>query len=45
MLYYYRIPIQLKPGKNELRIKNSNFMGNNRAIWAINCVVEKEEAR
>ena len=40
-----RIPIHLKRGKNELRIKNNNFMGNNRWLWAISCVVEKKEAR
>jgi hypothetical protein len=37
-----RIPIRLKPGKNELRIKTSNTFGNNRALWAISCVVEKQ---
>ncbi len=37
-----RIPIQLKRGKNELRIKTANTFGNNRAIWAISCVVETQ---
>jgi hypothetical protein len=37
-----RIPVRLKRGKNELRIKNNNFMSNNRWLWAISCVVEKK---
>ena len=40
-----RIPIRLKRGKNELRIKNNNFMGNNRWLWAISCVLEKKVVR
>lgn len=35
-----RIPIQLKQGKNELRIKNTNTRSINRGLWAISCVVE-----
>ncbi len=40
-----RIPIRLKRGQNELRIKNNNFMGNDRWLWAISCVVEKMQTR
>jgi len=35
-----RIPVKLKPGKNELRIKSNNTLSNNRALWVVSCVVE-----
>ena len=37
-----RIPIELKQGKNELRIKNTQTWNINRGLWAISCVVEEE---
>jgi hypothetical protein len=39
-----RIPIRLKQGKNELRIKNTNTWNLNRGLWAISCVVEEKAA-
>lgn len=39
-----RLPIHLKRGPNELRIKNNNFMNNDRWLWAISCVVEPQKA-
>jgi hypothetical protein len=40
-----RIPVQLKRGKNELRIKTTNTNSNNRGLWAISCVWQKKETR
>ena len=36
-----RIPVQLKQGGNELRIKNTNSNNTNNGLWAISCIVEK----
>lgn len=36
-----RIPVKLKKGANELRIKTNNTIRPNRWLWAISCVVEK----
>ena len=34
------IPVKLKPGKNEFRIKSTNTLSNNRGLWVVSCVVE-----
>jgi hypothetical protein len=37
-----RLPIDLQHGKNEIVIKTSNKLSNNRYLWAVSCVVEPE---
>lgn len=37
-----RLPVDLQQGRNDLVIKTSNKLSNNRYLWALSCVVEAE---